>query len=105
MSCLQYAMFFFFFQKSFLTFENPTTKVWHTRNLGESHDVGLSIVDFEGIPRTAGAHGKCLLTSKERKVKTSRDARLAVIPAYIVDNPRVGWIVWKKVMLGGLAGG
>ena len=73
-------------------FENPTTKVWHARNLGKLHDV--SIVDMEGIPQTAGAHGQCLLTSKELtgKVKTSRDARFVVIHADTVDNPRVGWI-------------
>ena len=86
MTCLGSAIF------SSATLENPTTKVWHARDLGESHDV--SIVDMEGISRTAGAHGWCLLTSKEltSKVKTSRDARFAVIPADTVDNPRVGSI-------------
>ena len=44
----------------------------------------------DGIPQTAGAHGRCLLTSKELtiKVKTSSDEPLAAIPA---DNPRVVW--------------
>ena len=76
--------------------KNATMKDWHARDLGQSH--GASIVDMEGIPRTAEAHGQCLLTSKEltSKVKTSRDARFAVIPADTVDNPQVGWIVWKK---------
>ena len=85
MTCLRSAI------SSSATFENPTTKVWHTRNFGESHCV--SIVDMEAIPRTAGAHGQVFLTSKEltSKVKTSRDARLAV-PADTVDNPQVGWI-------------
>ena len=44
--------------------KTPRRKVWHD----------ISIVDMEetreGIPRTAGAHAQCLLTSKElTKVK------------------------------------
>ena len=91
MTCLRSAIFLS------APFEPPMTKslacqtFWGNRN-------DISIVDMEGTPGTAGAHGQCLLTSKEltSKVKTSRDAQMAVIPTYTVDNPRVGWIVWKK---------
>ena len=72
------------------------------------HDESLACQKFWGIAwrfhcRLGGNpanswSGQCLLTSKEltSKVKTSRDAWLTVIPADTVDNPRVGWIAWKK---------
>ena len=48
----------------------------------------ISIVDMEGTLQTAGTHVQCLLTSKElTKVKTSRDARLAVI------HWRTSWVI------------
>ena len=84
MTCLRSAIIF--------VFDKPHDESLHARNWGESHDV--SIVEMDGIPRTAGAHSSSSLTRKEltSKVKTSRDARLADIPADTVDNPRVGWI-------------
>ena len=63
---------------------------------------------MEGIPQTAGAQGQCLLSSKEltSKVKTSRDARLAVIPADTVENPRADCVkkmnIWRNFGRGGV---